>query len=228
MRAMMVCLVLQAGGLGGDQAQHDLFALGHVLQRLKVAGALVVELQVEGVHVLVGKQDGRDGSVAALAGPGGVIVAAAHMGGQGQVLRSARNGQVVQAQVLLLHLGEGKTAGLQEALVAAVAEHTPGAVVKLDAAAAGSIQVGEDGVVGGGNVLQQLLVVGVNGIGVFAVFLPVQLRQKLRRGGHGLAGDAGFVLELLDEFEVLHKGMIFAGDFPGELMEPGVVSSPWK
>ena len=31
-------LILQARGLGGDETQHDLFTVGHVLQRLKADG----------------------------------------------------------------------------------------------------------------------------------------------------------------------------------------------
>ena len=58
--------------------------------------------------------------------------------------------------------------------------------------------------------------VGIDGIGVFAIVLTVQLCQQLCRCRHRLAGDAILILELLDEFEMLHKRVIFAADLAAD------------
>ena len=50
-------LIFRAGELGGNQAQHNLFAFGHTFQRLKAAGALVVKLQIESIRIFLGKQE---------------------------------------------------------------------------------------------------------------------------------------------------------------------------
>ena len=137
-----------------------------------------------------------------------MVVAAADMGCDGQAFRAVFQCQIIQAQILgsdILDLGMGL---LQEILVIGVADHTPSAVVELNVAAADGVQLLDNGAVGGGNILQQLLMVGINGIGIFAVLLAVQFCQQLSRSRHGLAGDAVLILKLFNELVVLHKGMI--------------------
>ena len=106
---------------------------------------------------------------------------------------------------------------LQEILVIGVADHTPSTVVELNVAAADGVQLLDNGAVGGGNILQQLLMVGINGIGIFAVLLAVQFCQQLSWSRHGLAGDAVLILKLFNELVVLHKGMILAADLAAHL-----------
>ena len=134
------------------------------------------------------------------------------MGGQGQVCGAALQRKVVQAQIFVGLVRQFDSLLGKERLVVRVAEHAPGAVVKLDAAAACGVQVADDSAVGGGDILQKLFVVRVDGVSVFAVILAVELGQQLGRGGHRLAGDAVFILELLDELVMLNKGVILAAD----------------
>ena len=134
------------------------------------------------------------------------------MGGQGQVCGAALQRKVVQAQIFVSLVRQFDSPLGKERLVVRVAEHAPGAVVKLDAAAACGVQVADDSAVGGGDILQKLFVVRVDGVSVFAVILAVELGQQLGRGGHRLAGDAVFILKLLDELVMLNKGVILAAD----------------
>lgn len=57
MRAITVSLSSRRENLVVNQAQHNLFAFGHIFQRLKAAGALVVKLQIESIHIFLGKQE---------------------------------------------------------------------------------------------------------------------------------------------------------------------------
>ena len=99
--------------------------------------------------------------------------------------------------------------------VIGVAEHTPGAVVKLNVAAACFVQFLNDGAVSGGNILHQLLHVRINRRCLDAVVLAIQFGEQLRRCRYCLLDDGIFIFELLHEFEMLDKRMIFAADFAG-------------
>ena len=88
--ALELVLVLERAALGGDQAEHDLLARRHEPQRLEAAGALVVVLQEEAVHVELGEQRLGDEVVAALGRPRRAEVAAAHVRGDAHALRAVR------------------------------------------------------------------------------------------------------------------------------------------
>ena len=45
--------ILKVGLLGGNQAEHDLLVAGDFGERREIAGTVVVELEVVGVHVLL-------------------------------------------------------------------------------------------------------------------------------------------------------------------------------
>ena len=91
-------LVLQMGRFGGDKTQHDLLAVCHIFQRLKTAGALVIKFQIERIDIFLCEQERCDGRIAALTCPGGVIVAAADMGGDGQPLRAVFQCQIIHIE----------------------------------------------------------------------------------------------------------------------------------
>ena len=95
-------LVLQAGLLGRDKAEHDLLALGDVRQRLETARARRVELQIERVDVFMGEQIRRHRVVAALERVGGVVIAAAYVGVNHEVFGRAFDSGVVQRYAELL------------------------------------------------------------------------------------------------------------------------------
>ena len=94
--------ILKVGLLGGDQAEHDLLVAGDFGERREIAGTVVVELEVVGVHVLLAEQFGRDRRVASGGKPGGVEVAAAHVGVDDQVVRLVGDHGVDDVEVLLL------------------------------------------------------------------------------------------------------------------------------
>ena len=94
--------ILKVGLLGGDQAEHDLLVAGDFGERREIAGTVVVELEVVGVHVLLAEQLGRDRRVASGGKPGGVKVAAAHVGVDDQVVRLVGDHGVDDVEVLLL------------------------------------------------------------------------------------------------------------------------------
>jgi len=99
------------------------------------------------------------------------------MRGNCQTFRAVFQCQIVQTQVLCGHILHFGIALLEEVLVIRVSDHAPCAVVKLDIAAASGIQLLNDGAVGGSNILNQLFVVGVNSIRIFAIVLTVQFGQ---------------------------------------------------
>ena len=78
--------------------------------------------------------------------------------------------------------------------------------------------------------LHQLLMVGVDSVGVFAVILAVKLGQQLGGSRHGLSGMQFLILKLFNELvSASTKGWIFAADFAADVgWNHGVVSSPWK
>jgi hypothetical protein len=104
--AYKVVLGFQVAALGRDEAEDDHLALGNEAQGLEGAGAGVVVLQKEAVHVELVKEDLRYEVVAALRGPGGAEVAAAHVRRHGHAVGPALQGAVDGADVgLVLVLG---------------------------------------------------------------------------------------------------------------------------
>ncbi len=90
--------------LGGYQAQHDLLAGSDVLERLKAAGARRVELQIERIDILMCEQIRSDRVVAAFKSVGGVVVAAAHVRVDDQIVGLALDGGVVERHAQLAYL----------------------------------------------------------------------------------------------------------------------------
>ena len=78
----------QVRALGGDQAEDDLLALRDEAEGLEAAGALVVVLQEEPVHVELREQGLGHEVVPARGGPGGAEVAAAQVRGDGHARRA--------------------------------------------------------------------------------------------------------------------------------------------
>ena len=79
-------LVLQRSSLGGDEAEHDPLAGRDEAQRLEAAGAGVVVLQEEAVHVQLVEQRLGHEVVPTLGHPRRAEVAAARVGGDGHAL----------------------------------------------------------------------------------------------------------------------------------------------
>src|ERR1700760_862862 len=95
-------LVLQLGTLGGDQTEHHVLALRDEAQPLERAGALVVELQEVAVDVEVAEQCLGDEVVAPFGRPHRLVVSAAQVSGDDQIVRLAGQSPVDGGDVLLM------------------------------------------------------------------------------------------------------------------------------
>ena len=136
MRRFRSSLSSSCAGLGGDQAEHDLLALGHEAQRLEAAGPLVVVLEEEAVDVELREQHLGHEVVAALGRPRRPEVAAAHVRGHPQAVRPAGDRGVDVLHVLLVQVvGVAALRGDQRALLRVVEVGEAG-VVELEVGAA--------------------------------------------------------------------------------------------
>ena len=193
--------VLQPAGFSGDEAEHDHLALRHEPQRLEAAGPLVVVLEEETVHVELAEQGLGDEVVAALGGPGGAEVAAAHVRGHLQVRgpsgdRVVDLADVAQVQVLGVLAAPGDLSPLGR-----VVEVGQAGVIQLQVGAAEPGQALHLIVVRGGQVSPELLHVRVHVVvdrgGTAAVMDHVRRRdgELGRRGAHLRLQVAEIVLE---------------------------------
>ena len=207
--------VLQLRSFGGDESEHHVLALGHIGQRCEAARAFVVEFEVEGVYLLKCKERFRHRIVGTLERPVGMIVAAAHVGGNRHAFRTIFEGQIVQAQARGLQQS-GIDVRSEDFVEVVAAVSTPSAVVQLDIAAARSSKVADHGAISGTNVLNQLFVVGIDGRCCLGIVAAEQFGVELCGRRQGLSCHHTWAFKLLDELEVLDKGVVFAADFPGE------------
>ena len=146
-------LVLELGAFRGDKSEHDLLARGHARKRCEAAGALVVELEEESVHVLVREQCVGNVVIAALAGPRAVEIAAAYVRVDAEVGGRGVEHAVVHAQQRLLDARESRLVGPEEKLRLRVDKASPRAVVELQVAAARGVNLLDECQVGGDNVI---------------------------------------------------------------------------
>ena len=86
--------ILKLRALERNQSQNDFFARCDEAQRLKTAGTRVIELQIIGIDIFMRKQALCDRLIAAPAGPGGIVVAAANVGCNGEIIRMISPRQV--------------------------------------------------------------------------------------------------------------------------------------
>ena len=208
-------LVLELGDLGGHQAQHDLLAGSNVPERLKTTGAGRVKLQVERIDILVRKQERCDGIITALEGVGGVVVATAHVRINDQIIGLALDSRVVERHAQLAHLLQiDRThAGFGDKI--GIAVDAPGAVIKLDVAAARSVQVGDHRAISSCNGVGKLLIGLIDSAQALLLAVAAierDLGEGLNRRRNGLARDLAFALKRLDKFEVLDERMVLAAN----------------
>ena len=136
MRRFSVVLVLELAGLGGDQAEHDLLALGDEPQRLEAAGPLVVVLEEEAVHVELREEHLGHEVVATLGRPRRAEVAAAHVRGDPHPLRAAGDRGVDVRDVLLVQVLGVPALGRDHRALLGVVEVGEAGVVELEVGAA--------------------------------------------------------------------------------------------
>ena len=150
--------------LRGDEPEHHLLARRHEPQRLEPAGALVVELAEEAVDVQPAEEGLGHELVAALGRPGGAEVAAAHVRGDAHARRAGRERGVdlPRCSARAGESGSSPRAATCGALRRIVQVGQPG-VVELQVAAAELGERGDLGGVGGRQVGEELLEIGVDG-----------------------------------------------------------------
>ena len=113
-------------------------------------------------------------------------------------------------QVNRAHAGLGHKVG--------IAIDAPGAVIKLDVAAARGIQVGNHGAVCCGNGIGELFVGLIDGTQALLLAITAvecDFGERLDRRRNGLARDLALTLERLDKFEVLDERMVLAANGTG-------------
>src|SRR5699024_666761 len=130
------------------------------------------------------------------------------------------NDSVVEVHIELGHsIGVGLTA--VECLAAlGITEHAPGAVVQLQAAAAGLIQGMDKVGIGLDQILPEGFPGGIDSIQAVAVGAAEHLIVELGRSRNGLTGDGTVAYQIPQELEVLQEGVTIEPD--GGNDAPGV------
>lgn len=137
-------LVLELRALRCHQTEHDLLVATDSGQRRKAAAARIVEFKVIRAYVLAREQRLRNAVICVRAYIGAVEIAAADVGVDDQIIRLAGNGHVVQLQKLLLDRLQALFVGVKERARQRIDQHAPAAVIELEIAAAGRIDVGNE------------------------------------------------------------------------------------
>ncbi|CDN44821.1 hypothetical protein BN871_FQ_00030 [Paenibacillus sp. P22] len=208
-------LILELAVFGREQPQHDL-SFSNMAQRLEAARAVRVELQVITVQRADGSQLLGYRLVPSGARPGGGVIAAAYMRRHGQIPRQIGDCGAVHLRVELGQIIQIGACGLEPVAELRIAQHAPGAVVELDAAAAGVVE-GQDRVaVSAGYVRSQVMDRGIDGIRAGFVLRTEQLRQQLCRRRDRLARDGIRARCGQQEPEVLDERMAAEGDPAGQ------------
>ena len=145
------------------------------------------------------------------------------MGCHEQVGRPALEGQVVHLQQHVFHVVEIE-AQTGIALRGGLADDgAPGAVVELQEAAACGVELTDEVLIDGGDVLDQVFEVGVDCDGAGVVVGHDELLEELRGRGDRELGDGLAVLKLLDAAEIVDERVWFRGELAGQEypVEPG-------
>ena len=210
-------LILQDGGLGGDEAEDDLLVFRYLRQGRKTAGTLIVIFQEEGVDVLPGEDVVRHGVIGAAGEIGGMIVAAADVGIDDHIFGLAFQRQVVDLQQLGLDLLQVDAQGFVALLRGVTHQGTPGAVIQLEIAAARVIELADHILIGLADIPDELRVVRIELPGGFEIGGDDHLLEGLGGGGNGVFCHGILILKLLQEGEILHKGMGFGPDLSDQV-----------
>lgn len=195
-------LVVERGLLRAHDAEDDDLVFGQVTQGLEVTAARIVVLEEVGVNVQLLEEDLRDGLVAARGEPFAAVVAAAEVDADLHVCGALGDGLVDELGIFAGEGGEVLVAVFGLLAHVRVAEVGEVGVVELDEAAAGVVEAGEFLLVHAGEVLEELVEVGVgfDGDGGAAA-------AEVDHGGGGDAHFGGcaaamFLDLLLEELEV--------------------------
>jgi hypothetical protein len=81
--------VLKLAGLGGDQAEHDKFVFGYVLERRERARAIIVVLEQESLYLQPREERTTDRFVTSLGEPTAALIAASEMERESDTTKSS-------------------------------------------------------------------------------------------------------------------------------------------
>ena len=163
------------------------------------------------------------GIIGTFGGIAGMIIASAYVGIDSQPLRLAFDGKVVHLQILQGFLFKGEAVAHLCFPVITIHNHSPGAIIELDSAATGCINLLEEGAISLGYVFNQLGGVRIELAGILGILATKQFRKKLCRSWNRLLCLEDIfalgiqLLKLLHKQEILDKRMILAGNLAGQL-----------
>ena len=157
----------------------------------------------------------RNGIVTTLEGIRGVIVAAAHVRVDNQIVGLARDGGIVERHAQLAHLLQVNRAHAGLGHKVGIAIDAPGAVIKLDVAAACCVQVGDHRAISGRNGVGKFLIGLIDSAQALLLAVAAierDLRERLDRRRNGLACDLALPLKRLDELKMLDERVVLAAN----------------
>ena len=175
---------------------------------LETARTAVVEFEEIGVHVLLLEEHFGHLVIGSRVGVSGVVIAPADVGVDEHVGGFSFDGQVVDPEVHFLHGLKSCFIGPPHVNGGGIHQHSPGAVVQLEAPAAGIVNLLDELPVSGCHILDEFLIIGIETAGVFQRERHHHLGQEL---GRCRDGELGFSLgagEFLDKAEMVDEGML--------------------
>ena len=135
-----------------------------------------------------------------------------------QIVGLALDGGIVERHAQLAYLLQVDRAHAGFGNKIGIAVDAPGAVIKLDVAAARGIQVSNHGAVCCGNGIDELFVGLVDGVQTLLLAIAAvecDFGERLDRRRNGLARDLALSLERLDNFELLDERMMLDANGTG-------------
>ena len=146
-----------------------------------------------------------------------MVVATADVSVYGKAFGFALNGKIVHVEILQGLVFKGEACACHRLPEVVVNDHSPCAVVELYGVATGSVNFTEEGAVSFGYVVNEVLGVGIELVGILRVVATEQFGKELCWGRNGLFCLDAFLLELLDKQEILDERMAFACNFACKL-----------
>ena len=138
------------------------------------------------------------------------------MGVDGHAAGDAVQHRIVERYIQLSSGIGALVTAVEQLPVFRAAEHSPGAVVQLQAAAAGIVQGTDKVGIGLDQILEKLLLIGVDGCQRFGIAGTALFAVKLGRCRNGQPGDGPTVHQLLQEAKMLQERVIGKADPAGD------------
>ncbi len=124
-----------------------------------------------------------------------------------QIGRFSFNGCIIDGQELFLYPFKPGLVRSEIKACMRIQQHAPGAVIKLNIAAPGLVQIADDLMISVDQILHQIVGIRIITTGIVDGKGHDHLLQKLGRSGDGLFSDGICVFELFYKLKMFHKGM---------------------